>query len=76
MKQRLRIAFAMLHTPAVLMLDEPGGHLDAEGRDGVERLVRDEGARRLVLLATNDPREAALAARCVELHGRGLGDPS
>lgn len=76
MKQRLRLAFAVLHRPAVLMLDEPGSHLDDEGRAVVEQLVHGYRAHALVVLATNEPREMDLAERRIELRGRGLGDPS
>ncbi len=72
MKQRLRLAFAILHEPPVLMLDEPGSHLDDAGREVVERIVRTYGPRSLVLLATNEPREMALAERRITLDGRGL----
>ncbi len=76
MKQRLRLAFAILHRPAVLMLDEPGSHLDDAGRAVVESLVRSYSRHGLVLIATNDPQEMTLAERRIELRGRGLGDPS
>lgn len=76
MKQRLRLAFAILHRPAVLMLDEPGSHLDAAGRAVVERIVLSNAATSLVLIATNDAQEIQLAERRIELRGRGLGDPS
>jgi heme exporter protein A len=76
MKQRLRLAFAMLHAPPLLLLDEPGGHLDDAGHAIVTELVRQHGERGLVVLATNDPREVQLAERRLELVGRGLGDPS
>jgi heme exporter protein A len=76
MKQRLRLAFALMHGPALLLLDEPGSHLDDEGRAVVARVVRECGASGLVLLATNDEREWRLGAQRIELRGRGLGDPS
>lgn len=76
MKQRLRIAFAMLHRPRVLMLDEPGSHLDEEGRAGLAELVADFAREVLVLVATNEEREASLAERRIELRGGGLGDPA
>ena len=76
MKQRLRLAFALLHQPVVLLLDEPSGHLDDAGRDAVRDVVRHHAGRGLVMLATNDPQEVQLAERRLELHGRGLGDPS
>ncbi|MFM7231200.1 MAG: ATP-binding cassette domain-containing protein [bacterium] len=67
MKQRLRIAFAVLHDPAVLLLDEPGSHLDDHGRGVVRAVVERHAARGLVLIATNDPAESALATRGVAL---------
>ncbi len=76
MMQRLRIAFALLHRPAVLLLDEPGSHLDDEGRAFMARMV--EGRQRvgLVVMATNDEREWSLAEQRIELTQRGLGDPA
>jgi heme exporter protein A len=76
MMQRLRLAFAVLHRPPVLLLDEPGSHLDEEGRALVARLVEEERQRGLVLIATNDEREWRLAEQRIELRGRGLGHPA
>ena len=76
MKQRLRIAFALLHQPPLLMLDEPGSHLDDAGRDVVRAVVARQASRGLVLLATNDAQEVQLAGARLELRGNGLGDPS
>lgn len=56
-KQRAAIARALVREPAVLLLDEPTAHVDAETAqtlvDALARL-RDEG--RAVLVATHDPR--------------------
>ena len=76
MTQRLRIAFALLHRPAVLLLDEPGSHLDEDGRAMVARVVDEHRERGLVLIATNEERESRLGERTIELRGRGLGDPA
>ncbi len=76
MKQRLRLAFALLHRPPVLLLDEPGSHLDDEGRALVDRVVDEERRSGLVVIATNEEREWRLAAERIELRGRGLGDPA
>ena len=76
MKQRLRLAFALLGGPAVVLLDEPGSHLDDEGRASVARLVDEQARAGLVILATNDEREMKLGAQSIELRRRGLGDPA
>jgi ABC-type multidrug transport system ATPase subunit len=70
--QRLRLAFALLQRPKVLLLDEPGNHLDEAGQAMLTELLRDESRRALVVLATNDSREWTLAERRIEL-GPGLG---
>ena len=76
MAQRLRLAFALLDDPPLLLLDEPGSHLDDEGRRSLASWIGDEGSRRLVMIATNDEREGALAGQRVELGSRGVGDPA
>ena len=76
MKQRLRLAFALLHRPAVLLLDEAGSHLDEAGRRLVNRVVAAARREALVLIATNDERETGLGDQRIELRGRGLGDPA
>jgi heme exporter protein A len=76
MTQRLRLAFALLLRPPLLLLDEPGSHLDEEGRILVERIVDEEARTGLVVIATNESREWELAAERIELHGRGLGRPA
>ena len=76
MLQRLRLAFALLADPPVVLLDEPGSHLDEAGRTMLTDLVGALRPTRLVLIATNEEREGALAERKVELAGRGLGDPA
>lgn len=76
MKQRLRLAFALLHRPPLLLLDEPGAHMDEEGRRVMEAFVAGHAREGLVLIATNEEREWRLAERRIELAGRGLGDPA
>ncbi|MDR3708935.1 MAG: heme ABC exporter ATP-binding protein CcmA [Capsulimonadaceae bacterium] len=68
MRQRLRLAFALLHEPRVLLLDEPSATLDEEGVELVRRIVADHAASGgLALLATNDPREKAFGERSLVL---------
>lgn len=70
MRQRLRLAFALLNAPPVLLLDEPSLALDASGADLVAGIVAAQrAAGGLTLLATNDRNEASLGDRTLALGG-------
>jgi heme exporter protein A len=70
MRQRLKIAQAILHEPDVLFLDEPGSNLDPAGQDWLEDWVAAfAGGGKTVVLATNDRREMEWGAERVELAG-------
>jgi heme exporter protein A len=57
MVQRMRYAYALLHQPAVLLLDEPTVTLDERGAAMVEQVVAAQRQAGLTIIATNDPRE-------------------
>ena len=57
MAQRLRYAYALLHRPPVLLLDEPTVTLDERGAAVVEQIVQRQRASGITVIATNDPRE-------------------
>lgn len=63
MKQRLKYAFALLHAPGVLLLDEPTSNLDAEGIEVVRQVVREQQKTGVLILATNDEDEAGWCSR-------------
>jgi len=67
MRQRLKLAWAVMHNPSVLLLDEPGANLDAPGRALVADLVAEQKGKGFVILATNDPEELSLAGRTISL---------
>jgi putative ABC transport system ATP-binding protein len=67
--QRVAIARALVHSPRVLMADEPTGNLDTTSGDQVLSLIRDCASRfgAAVLLATHSPEAAAIAGVRVRL---------
>lgn len=75
MKQRLRIAFAFLLDPDVVLLDEPLSGLDAPGRQAVGRLVGAAAERGPVVLAAPDLKELPPPKQVIELPtgGRDAG---
>ncbi len=60
MKQRLKYAAALIHEPDMMVLDEPTANLDIAGTDMVFALVDKLRKDKIVVVATNDEKEAAL----------------
>jgi heme exporter protein A len=67
MKQRLKYAFAVMHRPALLVLDEPTSNLDKEGVAMVKSLVARQKKNAILVVATNDAREAVWCKKRIEL---------
>jgi ABC-2 type transport system ATP-binding protein len=65
MRRRINIAAALMHSPKILVLDEPTAGLDYQSRAGLAQLLRDLRSSGLaILLTTHDMEEAeALADR-------------
>lgn len=53
MKQRLKLALAILSDTALLLLDEPASNLDAEAIAWYRRLLREHAADRTLVIASN-----------------------
>jgi len=51
----------------VLLLDEPGANLDEAGRAVVQKVVTEQRGRGIAIIASNDPRDLALADETVSL---------
>jgi len=64
MQQRSNLCRALIHEPALLMLDEPFGALDAFTREELWQVMRDLHAEKgfTVILVTHDLREAVYLA--------------
>src|SRR5579883_1673393 len=64
MRQRVRLCYALLHRPAILLLDEPTLALDSDGVAFVEQILAEHiQTGGCAVVATNDAREAALWGR-------------
>jgi heme exporter protein A len=70
MRQRLKYAFALLHNPPILLLDEPTANLDVDGIAIVEQIVAAQQRRAgggVTVVATNEPREVAWSSLQIHL---------
>ncbi len=73
MKQRVKLAVALMARPDVLLLDEPSSNLDEAGREVIRSAMRnhmDGGG--IVLLATNEDDEARLCDEEFRVDGQVL----
>lgn len=68
MKQRLKIAFSILHDPPVLLLDEPTSNLDLEGVSVVDNIASEYKKDRILIIATNDAHERSLCDSEINLN--------
>jgi putative ABC transport system ATP-binding protein len=72
--QRIALARALVHRPALLLADEPTGNLDHESAIRVLELLREttRSARAAVLMVTHSAAAAASADRVLRLTPQGL----
>ena len=70
MRQRLKYAFALVHKPDILVLDEPTSNLDADGIEMVMRRVTEQKKESILVVATNDAEESTWCAKKIELGGK------
>jgi heme exporter protein A len=57
MKQRLKFIFALMHSPEVLIFDEPTSNLDEEGKKVVYNIIEAESKNSLIIIASNEERD-------------------
>jgi heme exporter protein A len=67
MLQRLKYVVALLHEPPVLILDEPTSNLDETGCQIVYDIMEKQRKNKILILATNDPREIQFGEKRIDL---------
>ena len=67
MKQRLKLAQALLHNPPLLLLDEPGCNLDSKGMEVVEEVISKQRLSGMTVIASNEKREVDYGDRIINL---------
>ncbi len=53
MKQRVRLALAVLADTSLLLLDEPTSNLDKKAIDWYQQLVNEHSKERMIIVASN-----------------------
>ncbi|MGD8777869.1 MAG: ABC transporter ATP-binding protein [Ignavibacteria bacterium] len=67
MKQRIKFIFALLHSPQMLLFDEPTSNLDNEGKEKVYRLTKKEAENNLVIIASNEDSDLKLCNKIINI---------
>ncbi len=67
MKQRLKFIFALMHSPKILLLDEPTSNLDEAGKEVVYKIIRREGLNKIVIIASNEKSDLAPCTTKIKL---------
>lgn len=69
MLQRVKFICALVHSPSFLFLDEPTTNLDRAGIAAIHKAVARDAARRITVIATNDPEDLTLCTKRLDLMG-------
>ena len=67
MKQRLKLAFSILHDPPILLLDEPRSNLDNEGIEIVYKIAEKQKNTGILIIATNESEDTKLCESFINI---------
>ena len=60
MKQRLKLAFSVLNSPILLLMDEPRTNLDNFGIDIAYSIIEEQRKKGILIIATNESEDSSL----------------
>ena len=67
MKQRLKFIFALMHSPNLIILDEPTSNLDDKGKESVYKIIETESKAGIVIVASNEKSDLARCENTIKL---------
>lgn len=67
MKQKLKIAFAIMTQPEILLMDEPRMNLDKHGIDLIQSISDEQKSRGILIIATNEESDKKLCDNSVNI---------
>ena len=67
MKQRLKLAFAILNNPLILLMDEPRTNLDEEGIKVVYDIAEKQKENGILIIATNEHEDTKLCDESINI---------
>jgi len=67
MKQRMKIIFALLHEPQLIIFDEPTSNLDNEGKEKVYEIINEQGEKNIVIVASNETGDLELCSQVLQV---------
>jgi len=76
MKQRLKYAFALIHKPPILLLDEPMSNLDSEGMSTVRKIMEEQINTGVLIIATNEEDDLNICTNVIDLNIEALKEKS
>lgn len=68
MKQRLKLALALLTDSEIVLLDEPTSNLDEQGVAWYQSLIEQFGGKRIIIVGSNQPHEYAFCREKIHIN--------
>ena len=63
----MKFIFALLHSPELLILDEPTSNLDEAGKSIIYKTIKEQLKDNLTIIASNESSDLALCDEIIEI---------